>query len=274
MSLDRRILHRVDGPFFIITLNCPETLNAMSYDDFLYCTKLLDKADSDPNIVFTILQSTGKYFSSGADFNKVPTEVEGDQLKIWLENFVCKNQYITNTFINHKKILIACLNGPVIGLCAAIVLLCDIVYCINLSEKMYMQFPFSKLGLLCEGASSMTLPMKLGRNMATSKLLFSERIDSDQLRDKIVVKDYMMDMERDVAKFNDKVIEDLKQKVRILYLPSCLKMKQLLKQDSISQQLESSNAKEVHMALPLWRRGEPQLRFRMLRESKKRQGKL
>lgn len=275
MKPQDKISFKVEHPFFIIKFQCPQTLNAMSYDDFLYLTTLLEKAERDDKIYFTILQSTGTFFSAGADFHTVSKGPGGDynhELKLWLEQFLAKNQYITSAFINHSKILIACLNGSAIGLSAAIVLLCDMVYAMDTkSETNFFQFPFAKLGLSCEGATSVTLPMKIGWNKSLSKLIFGEKLYFHEMVGSVIVRDYQMGSGDSsvVDTFNEHVLRDLKQKVGQLYLPACLQMKTVLRasNDTVAT-LMLANSKEVHGALPFWVHGEPQRRFEILRNKK------
>lgn len=274
MTPEEKIGFHVDYPFFIIKLQCPQTLNAMSYDDFLYVTRLLDKAEKDDKVYFTLLQSTGSFFSAGADFHTVssgPRGNDADELKLWLEQFLAKNQYIASAFINHSKILVACLNGSAIGLSAAIVLLCDMVYAMDTkSERNFFQFPFAKLGLSCEGATSVTLPAKVGWNKSFTKLIFSEKLYFHEMMDNVIVRDYSMGTDPAlVDTFNTQVLRDLKKKVGQLYLPACLQMKTVLRasNDTVAT-LMLANSREVHGALPFWVEGEPQKRFEILRSQK------
>lgn len=275
MKPEEKVTGQPDYPFYVIKLQCPQTLNAMSYDDFLYLTRLLEKADKDPQVVFTVIQSSGSFFSAGADFNTVRKTPEGtddgEELKIWLEQFLAKNQYITSSFINHSKILVACLNGSAIGLSAAMVLLCDLVYAMDVkSEKNFFQFPFAKLALSCEGATSITLPQKIGWNRGFSKLVFGEKLFFHEMLGNVIVKDYSMGINPEfVENFNDKVLQDLKQKTKHLYLPACLQMKTVLRaSNDLVATLMLANSKEVHGALPFWVKGEPQKRFEILRNEK------
>lgn len=271
---ESKISFSINYPFFIIKLNNPQTLNSMSYDDFLYITRLLEIAENNNEIYFTILQSSGTFFSSGADFNTISNNPSGDdsyELRLWLEQFLSKNQYITSSFINHSKILIACLNGSAIGLSAAIVLLCDMVYAMDTkSETNFLQFPFARLGLSCEGATSITLPTKIGWNKSFSKLIFGEKLYFHEILNTVIVKDYSMGLDPlSVDTFNNQVIRDLKTKIKPLYLPACLQMKTVLRasNDTVNT-LMLANSNEVHGALPFWRNGEPQRRFALLRDKK------
>lgn len=64
-----------------------------------------------------------------------------------------------NTLISFPKVIVVAVNGPAIGLGAAILPLCDIVYA---SDKAWFHFPYSSLGQTPEGCSSLTLPEVMG----------------------------------------------------------------------------------------------------------------
>ncbi|CCH61167.1 hypothetical protein TBLA_0E01070 [Henningerozyma blattae CBS 6284] len=257
-----RITKRIEGVFFIITLNNPSKLNALTGDDFVYLGSLLDEANSNDQIYFTVLQGTGRYFSSGGDFSSITSlqYKSKDALKTWVSEYLSRDLYTCDQFYQHKKVLICCLNGPAVGLSAALVALCDIVYSIN--EKVFLLYPFSNLGLLTEGCTSVSLPAKLGNNISLERLIFSEPIKYDLLKNNIITKNYNMD---DPIKFNEQVLKDLKKRTASLYLPSCLGMKQLIQsQTGLQDKLSRANANGVNRSLPQWVAGEPQRRFEQI----------
>lgn len=266
-----RIEYRVEAPFFIIRLNDARRLNSLTGNDYLYLAQLLEKSDKDDTVYFTILQSSGRFFSSGADYLSIAKAQESGrdepELNKWLSNFVSRNVYVTDMFARHSKILICCLNGPAIGLSAALCLLCDIVYSMN--EDVYLLFPFVSLGLVTEGATSVTLPWKLGNNATYQSLMFNEPIRYDKLKGKVVTKNYGMN---NADQFNTAVLEELGQKCKGIYLPSVLGIKKLL-MSNIRAQLDRANSVEVNDALKYWVKGEPQRRFKEL-SNKERKHKL
>jgi peroxisomal 3,2-trans-enoyl-CoA isomerase len=68
----------------IITLNCPQKLNALSGDD----------------IYITVLTGKGRFFSAGADvtFGSQKDTSSIDERQIWLKSFVANNLFITRAF--------------------------------------------------------------------------------------------------------------------------------------------------------------------------------
>ncbi len=104
-----------------------------------------------PDIYITVLTGTRPYFSAyarghdsiraiatrklikshrGADVGiSRPTGGEDANLRRqWLRNFVSNNLHITHAFYTHPKILITALNGPAIGLSAALIAFSDFIY--------------------------------------------------------------------------------------------------------------------------------------------------
>lgn len=103
-----------------------------------------------------------------------------DDHTFWLSHFVASNVYLTDVFHNHTKVLVAALNGPVIGLSSALVALCDLIY-INNSQEFFMLLSFANLGLVAEGAASATISMRLGWSKASEALLLPQPINGVQL---------------------------------------------------------------------------------------------
>lgn len=88
------------------------------------------------------------------------------------------NLNITNAFYTHPKILVVGLNGPVVGLSAALVGFADFVYC---TPSAFLLTPFSSLGLVAEGGASRGLVARLGVSKANEALIMSRRIGAAEL---------------------------------------------------------------------------------------------
>lgn len=114
---------------------------------------------------------------SGADVSATDLTSTPDRRSI-TRGFVISNLDITNTFSNHSKILVFALNGPVVGLPAALCAFADFVYA---APHAFLLTPFSSLGLVTEGAASVALVQRLGIAKANEALLLSRRIPSDDL---------------------------------------------------------------------------------------------
>lgn len=119
--------------------------------------------------------------SSGADVTVAlgtPGGTDQEARLHWLRSFVPLNLNIARAFYTHPKILVVGLNGPAVGLSAALVGFADFVYC---TPATFLLTPFSSLGLVAEGGSSVGLVQRLGRAKALEALVMSRRIPSDEL---------------------------------------------------------------------------------------------
>lgn len=262
MSLED-ILYEVKGKVAVITLNLPTRLNALNGTQYLELAKLMAMADEEEDTVATVIQSTGRYFSAGANVSDGSLAVE-DSTELfshdfWFKNFVGRNAYLVDLFHNHKKVLVAALNGPVIGLSAALVALCDIVYAID-EKKVFLLAPFANLGLVAEGSASSTLFLRLGWSKAAEALLLSQPIAGKDL-DKLGFFNTTYTGEGlTTEEFNAKVLNDVQTKLEGLYEPSIFANKQLLKANR-DQLINSANSKELIIGFNRWIEGIPQQRF-------------
>lgn len=95
-----------------------------------------------------------------------------------LYSSVPNNLHITHALYTHPKILVAALNGPCVGLSAAIVAHADFVYA---APHTFLLTPFSSLGLVSEGLAAQTFVQRLGISKANEALIQSKRLTADEL---------------------------------------------------------------------------------------------
>ncbi|SCU84089.1 LAMI_0C06172g1_1 [Lachancea mirantina] len=267
IAASEKIKHNVQDGIFVIQLDDAKSLNSMTGHDYLYLGHLMEIADRDSAVYLTVLQSSGRFFSSGANVGNIgamqSAQDENGELGKWLSEFVSRNLFVTHVFAKHTKPIVCCLNGPAVGLSAAIVMLCDVVYAMN--NSVYLLFPFANLALVTEGALSVTLPMKLGYNVASEILTLARPVTFDQLNGKVVTRNYNL---KDTQEFNSQVLQDLKRATGDLHKESIPGMKRLL-QRSVLDQMKRANVDEVNDALSYWVRGLPQQRFREIKSKQR-----
>jgi len=122
---------------------------------------------------------------SGADIHaKSPVrEIDenltpGERRRQIVRSFLANNLDITHTVYSHSKILVVALNGPVVGLTAAVIAFADFIYA---APHTFLLTPFSSLGLVAEGGASRGFVQRLGISKANEALLMSKRISCDEL---------------------------------------------------------------------------------------------
>lgn len=264
MSEGEDILYEVKGKTAVITLNLGSKLNALNAPQYQLLTELVQRADEEPDTVVTLFQSTGRFFSAGANISDLGDADASEVFSYpyWLKNFTGRNVWSTDVFMNHKKVLACALNGPVIGLSAALVCLCDLIY-VNDESKTYLLAPFSNLGLVAEGGASATLFMRLGWAKASEALLLARPISGADLEKNGFFNKSYKDNKFTTEQFNDQVYKDLNHQFENLYYPSIFDNKQLLKANR-DQAVAAASSKESVIGLRRWVDGIPQERFMQL----------
>jgi peroxisomal 3,2-trans-enoyl-CoA isomerase len=129
--------------------------------------------NEQPHILITVLTGSGRYFSAGADVSdaarilpeEITSRAETDPLHIttkrqfYAQRAHMNNRRLGQTFYHHDKILVAAMNGPVVGISSAFISYCDFIYCF---DDFFLLTPFSSLALVAEGGSSTTFIKKVG----------------------------------------------------------------------------------------------------------------
>lgn len=267
----RDLTYEVKGKSAIITLTQPAQFNALNHDQYLLLAKLVERANAEPSTVFTLIQSTGRYFSAGANVKSVTllahdkTKVSDiDETKYWLNNFTARNAYLTNVFYSHKKVLVCALNGPVIGLSTGLVALCDLIYSIN-DKDVFLLAPFANLGLVSEGAAAYTLLARLGLSVANEALLLSRPIPAKRLLSTGFINKSFDFKKGDTESFNAAVLKEIEDNSKTLTAESIFDIKAIIKSTYLKD-LESVNAQEIIGGLYKWLKHIPQEKFKKIVE--------
>lgn len=130
--MEDQITYEVKDRAVLITLNNPKKLNSLTLPQYDTLCKFLEKANNEEGTIITLIQSTGRVFSAGANADYITSQ--DTELDTWLNLMVAKQTFLVQTFLAHRKILAVALNGPAIGLSASFVALCDLVYVNDLSK--------------------------------------------------------------------------------------------------------------------------------------------
>ncbi|KZV91060.1 ClpP/crotonase [Exidia glandulosa HHB12029] len=170
-----------------ITLNRPETLNALTRADYDAFAKSLREIDQRPDVVVTIWQAHGRFFCAGtnvADSASVIASKEAaeadrsDPRKVFPSAVFPTNTDVSNALYTHSKLLVAAVNGPVLGIAAAFLGFFDFIYAM---PSVYLSVPFTFLGLISEAGSSVSFVNRMGLARANEVLLLRKRLGADDL---------------------------------------------------------------------------------------------
>ncbi len=151
-----------------LILNRPEKKNALSGELADALVAALEAANADPSVGAVVLASTGDMWSAGVDINVFLQIAQGKAPPASLV-FMAKH---LRAF---EKPLIACIQGPTVGMGVTILPYFDMVYA---AERATFTTPFVQLGLVLEYGSSFTLPRLIGRQRASELILRGKPISA------------------------------------------------------------------------------------------------
>lgn len=166
------------GSILIVAIRRPQTKNALNDDVYEDLISVLDRAKIDPAISAVVWTGVGSYFSSGADIHDGHFETTDDGLPGSILNK--SGGRFMMTIVSFPKVLCAAVQGPIVGIAATALMQCDLVY---FSDKAFFWAPFSRLALVPELTSSVTLLETMGLSKANEILLLGKRIDAQKALD-------------------------------------------------------------------------------------------
>jgi peroxisomal 3,2-trans-enoyl-CoA isomerase len=276
------------GNIAIITLNQPKKLNALDQDGYFQLATAMHTVAARDDIYITVLTGNGRFFSAyvqstshfstrvdniyrGADVSLAnsgpPSNSPADVRKYWLQNFVTNNLHITQAFYTHPKILVTALNGPAVGLSAALIAFSDFIYA---APHAYLFTPFSSLGLVAEGNASVGFVRRLGISKANEALIMSKRISIEELVHTGFVNKVFDVGSKDSPKFLEEVLKEVDERLGShLNADSMVKIKALIRRPELDV-LDKQGVTEVMGGLQRFMSGIPQEEFRKISSGQKK----
>jgi peroxisomal 3,2-trans-enoyl-CoA isomerase len=257
------------GRIAIITIDNQKKLNALTQDQYYEIARCLREVAEREDIFITLLTGKGRYFSAGADVAISRETPQGeDAARHWLKSFVANNLNITHAFYTHPKILVTALNGPAIGLSAALIAFSDFIYAV---PHAFLLTPFSSLGLVAEGGASRAFVQRLGISKANEALIMSKRITSEEMiQTGFVNKVFEECGKNDDEKFKGLVLKEINDRLgEHLIGSSLIKIKALIRKPE-RDLLDAQGVAEVFGGLERFTAGIPQKEFARIASGEKR----
>jgi enoyl-CoA hydratase/carnithine racemase len=168
---DAPVLVAMDRGVVTITLNRPQTLNAVTPDMQRRYVDALRAADADPAARVIVVTGAGRGFCSGADLSRL---ADTDALAA---HHAAAPPGLPTAATDVRKPVVAAVNGPVAGMGFAIMMSCDLRF---LAQDARIGTTFARLGLVAEYGLSWLLPRTIGRGHALELLMSGRIIGSDE----------------------------------------------------------------------------------------------
>lgn len=146
-----------DGAVQHIAINRPEKKNALTGDMYTALADAVEQAEADTGIRVMLLHGKGETFTAGNDLQDFLQKPWKGQAKPPAVRFI-------HAVAKAKKPIVAAVQGLVVGVGTTILLHCDLVYAATDARFM---MPFLNLGIVPEAASTVLLPLLVGRQRAS-----------------------------------------------------------------------------------------------------------
>lgn len=190
---------------------------------------------------------------------------------MWLKSFVANNLHITHAFYTHPNILVTALNGPAVGLSAALIAFSDFIYA---APHAFLLTPFSSLGLVAEGNASLGFVRRLGIAKANEALIMSKKITCDELLHTGFVNAVFDVGSNHADDFSDRFLARVMGEVQErlgdhLNSESLIKIKALIQKPE-RDALDRQGVEEVFGGLQRFLKGVPQEEFRKIASGEKK----
>lgn len=157
---------RIDGAAATICLMRPDQANRLGPDDLAVVLEHIQVVNADESIRVLKLASTGKYFCSGFDINRLGNDRTVDFATV------------VDALENARPVTIAVLQGGVYGGATDLALACDFRLA---AERADMFMPAARLGLHYYPSGLQRYVQRLGLNAAKRLFLTAERIDAQKM---------------------------------------------------------------------------------------------
>ncbi|MCY4014200.1 MAG: enoyl-CoA hydratase-related protein [Gammaproteobacteria bacterium] len=181
------IIYEVDDSVAVITMNRPETLNALTDRTQAEIRHALDQSERNEDVIGNVLTGAGRGFCSGVDMNALGAMSEagrrlGDSYAELAAdpgnpdsdpNFEIGAAY----FLGLRKPLIAAINGACAGLGFSYAVFCDLRFADRTARFVTS---FSQRGLIAEHGTSWMLPRLIGPANALDILWTGRRFDGEE----------------------------------------------------------------------------------------------
>ncbi|MBN1661595.1 MAG: enoyl-CoA hydratase/isomerase family protein [Anaerolineae bacterium] len=171
MSSDLVLLDKANG-VATVTLNEPETLNALTYDMTLRLGEVVGQVAKDPEVRAVVLTGAGRGFCSGANLlGSTGAALTGGGMGV--RAAIMEMNGVLVEVAEMQKPWVAAVNGPAVGGGCSLALVCDLAL---IAGSAYLCVGYVNVGMVTDMGASYLLPKLVGLRRANELAFFGERI--------------------------------------------------------------------------------------------------
>lgn len=180
--LGKTVLHRIENGICHITLNRPESGNAILPEQRGVIVQLLADADKNPDVRVIILGANGRLFCAGADMRTLSRTTNasgeghvqrpGDRAK-FLMNGPEAAQTIIKSLLDCSKPIVAAVQGTAAGMGVQMALACDLIV---MSDAASFIESFILRGIMIDAGGAYLLARRIGLAKAKELVFFGDAL--------------------------------------------------------------------------------------------------
>lgn len=153
----------------VVTLNRPDSLNALSRDLWTELRRTVTELDRDEAVRAIVLTGAGRAFSSGADLSGAPSDAE-ETVRVYA------NPLIEVVAAATTPVVVA-VNGVAAGAGFSVALAGDLRVAATTAS---FQLPFAKIGLVPDAGATWFLPRAVGPARAAELALTGRKLGAEE----------------------------------------------------------------------------------------------
>ena len=170
MSEYETITVETKGRIAIVTLNRPDSLNALNAQVMTEVVAAFEAIDRNADLAVSVLTGAGRAFAAGADIKEMQPQTFSD---MYLEDYFAG----WDRFAACRKPVIAAVNGFALGGGCELAMMCDLIFA---SDKAKFGQPEIKLGVTPGMGGSIRMTKAIGKAKAMDLVLTGRMIDGEE----------------------------------------------------------------------------------------------
>jgi 2-(1,2-epoxy-1,2-dihydrophenyl)acetyl-CoA isomerase len=175
------VLHEISGGIARITLNRPETANAITPEARDRIISLLKDADGDPAVRVVVLAANGRHFCSGADVTRLRSDPSAPKrVGDGMRRIMGGAQQLIAAVLDCGKPVVAAVQGPAAGLGAHLAFAADLVVA---SQDATFIEAFVLRGLVVDAGGAYLLPRRIGLQKAKELAFLGDKLPAAEAHD-------------------------------------------------------------------------------------------
>src|ERR1700722_338422 len=199
------------GRLLTITLNLPDTLNAVNLKMHEELGDVFNFAALDEHSDVVVLTGAGRAFSAGGDLEHIARNAANPEL---FDKDVRLAKRIVFTLLDLDKPIVCRLNGHAVGLGATLALLCDVIFA---AETAKIGDPHVAIGLVAGDGGAAIWPQRIGFGSAKEYLLTGELLTAKHAQEIGLINHCVPTAELDgaVAAFCERLLKNSSNATRL-----------------------------------------------------------